>query len=49
MLTLLKLANGKNVYLDGDSVEQKEALEIAHSLVKTWGKFRHAVKESSYG
>ena len=36
-IVILKLKNGKGVYLDGDSITQEEALEIAECLCHTWG------------
>lgn len=37
MITILTLSNGKQVYLDGDSISTEEAHEIIINLIKTWG------------
>ena len=37
MIELTRLSNGKRVYIEGDSVTQDEALELANSLVAVWG------------
>ncbi len=36
-VSVLKLDNGKQVYIDGKSISQEEAQEIIISLTKTWG------------
>lgn len=37
-IALLSLADGRMVRLDGDVVTQEDALEVARSLVNTWGQ-----------
>lgn len=38
MIPILRLKNGKWVYLEGSSVTKKEALEIADRLIALWGQ-----------
>lgn len=36
-MVILHLSNGKQVSIDGNEITAKEAIEVATSLVKTWG------------
>lgn len=44
MIPITVLGNGKPVYLDGDSISQQEALEIAGKLLATWGDVYPKIK-----
>lgn len=37
MIEILKLGNGKNVYIDGEEITREEAHETIISLTETWG------------
>lgn len=43
-VSLLSLGSGKMVYMDGPSITQEEALEIAARLCETWGQVHPEVK-----
>ena len=37
MIIILTLSNDKNVYIDGNSIDNDEAHKIIVSLTQTWG------------
>jgi len=43
-IAILKLSNGKFIYVDGNSITQEEALESARKFVETWGQVHQHAK-----
>lgn len=43
-IVLVELENGKNVYIDGDSINKGEAIEIAKKLIDSFGQMTPDIK-----
>lgn len=42
MIPILTIRDGRQVFLEGDSIQSDEALEIAQNLIATWGGTGHS-------